>query len=98
MAAGYRYGIDGFLTQLVGDLLNLFDLQPAQIFRGADGVEKRRFTKIGHSDIPILHVGMSSPDVRRVAPVSRNENPDAGCHLSRPRPHLKAQMRSGSVN
>ncbi len=61
MAAGYRDGIDGFLTQLVGDLLNLFHLQLAQIFRGTDGVEKRRFTKIGHGDIPILHVGISNP-------------------------------------
>ena len=45
MAAGDRDGIDGFLTQLVGDLPDLFDLELAQVVRGADGVEKRRFTE-----------------------------------------------------
>ena len=61
MAAGDRDGVDGFLTQLVGDLPDLFHLEPAQIVRGADRVEKRRFTKYGHGDIPILHVGTSRP-------------------------------------
>ena len=61
MSAGDRDGVDGFLTQLVGDLPDLLHLEPAQIVRGADGVEKRRFTKCGHSDIPILHVGTSGP-------------------------------------
>ena len=45
------------MPQFVGDLLDLLHLEPAQIFRGPDGVEKRRFTKFGHGDIPILHVG-----------------------------------------
>ena len=57
MAAGDRHRIDGFLAQFVGDLPDLFHLEPAQIFRRADGIEKRRFAKFGHSDIPILHVG-----------------------------------------
>ena len=57
MAACDRDRIDGFLTQLVGDLPDLFHLEPAQIFRGADGVEERRLTKYGHGDIPVLHVG-----------------------------------------
>ena len=60
MAAGDRDRIDGFLTQLVGDLPDLFHLEPAQIVRGADGVEKRRFTEFGHGDIPILHVGTTA--------------------------------------
>ena len=61
MAAGHRDRVDGFLTQFVGDLPHLLHLEPAQIVRGADGVEKRRFTECGHSDIPILHVGTSRP-------------------------------------
>jgi hypothetical protein len=61
MSAGDRNGIDGFLTQLVSDLPDLFHLEPAQIVRGVDGVEKRRFTECGHSDIPILQVGNNGP-------------------------------------
>jgi len=38
------------------------------------------------------------PDVRWVAQVQRSDNPEAGCHLSRPKPDLKAQMPSGSFN
>jgi hypothetical protein len=36
--------------------------------------------------------------VRWVAQVQRSDNPEAGCHLSRPKPDLKAQMHSGSFN
>ncbi len=54
--AGDRNGVDGFLAQLVSHLTDLFDLKLAQVFRGPDGVEEWRFTEIGHSDIPILHV------------------------------------------
>ena len=61
MAAGDRNGVDGFLAQLVGDLPDLLHLEPAQVVGRADGVEKRRFTKCGHGDIPILHVGTSGP-------------------------------------
>ena len=50
-----------FADFLVGDLPDLFHLEPAQIVGGADLVEKRRFTEFGHSDIPILHVGKSRP-------------------------------------
>src|SRR5690349_13448042 len=57
MSAGDRNGGYRLLAQLVGDLTNLVYLEPAQIVRSADGVEKRRFSKIGQSDIPILHVG-----------------------------------------
>src|SRR6476620_11609946 len=38
------------------------------------------------------------PTRRRVAQVQRSENPDAGRYLDRPRPDLKARMRSGSIN
>ena len=61
MSAGDRDRVDGFLAQFVGDLPDLLHLEPAQIVRGADGVEKRRLTKCGHSDIPILHVGTNGP-------------------------------------
>jgi hypothetical protein len=61
MAAGHRDGVDGFLAQFVGDLPDLFHLEPAQIGRGTDRIEERRFTKCGHGDIPILHVGSNSP-------------------------------------
>ena len=56
MAAGHRHGVDGFLAQLVRDLLHLLDLELAQVIGRADGIEKRRLTECGHSDIPILHV------------------------------------------
>ncbi len=69
MSAGDRDGVDGFLAQLIGDLLDLLDLESAQIVGGLDGVQKRRFAKCGHSDIPILQVGTSS-DVRRVRGIS----------------------------
>jgi hypothetical protein len=38
------------------------------------------------------------PDLRWVAQDLRSENPDARCYLSRPKPDLKAEMRSGSFN
>jgi len=63
----HRDGIDGFLTQFIGDLPNLFHLEPAQIVGGVDCVEKWRFAKYGHGDIPILQVGNEPPDVRWVA-------------------------------
>src|SRR5947208_13385213 len=59
--AGDRDGVDGLLTELIGDLPDLLHLEPAQILRGPNGVEKRRFAKYGHSDIPILHVGTNRP-------------------------------------
>ena len=79
MSAGDRNGIDGFLTQLVGNLPDLLDLEPAQIVRGADGIEKRRFTEIGHSDIPILHVGTNGPtgDGLRNIGAAKTQTPDA---------------------
>ena len=61
MSAGNRNRVDGFLAEFVGDLPDLFHLESAQIVRGSDGVEKRRFTEFGHSDNPILHVGTSRP-------------------------------------
>ena len=61
VAAGHRDGVDGFLTKLVCDLPHLLDLELAKIVGRANGVEKRRFTKCGHSDIPILHVGANNP-------------------------------------
>ena len=79
MAAGDGDRVDGFLTQLVGDLPDLLDLELAQIVRGADGVEKRRFTEIGHSDIPILHVGINGPtgDGLRGFGAAKTQTPDA---------------------
>jgi len=44
MAAGHGDGVDRFLAKLVGNLPDLVDLQPAQILRRPDGVEKRGFT------------------------------------------------------
>ena len=61
MAAGDGDGVDGFLAQFVGKLPDLLDLELAQVGRGSDRVEKRRFTEFGHGDIPILHVGTSGP-------------------------------------
>ena len=61
VAAGHRHGVDGFLTKFVCDLPHLLDLELAKIVGRANGVEKRRFTKCGHSDIPILHVGANNP-------------------------------------
>ena len=70
MAAGDGDRVDGFHPQFVGDLPDLLHLEPAQIGRGADGVEKRRFTEFGHGDIPILHVGDGRSTVRRLRVVS----------------------------
>ena len=61
MSAGDGNRIDGFLTQFIGHLPDLFHLEPAQIVRGADRVEKRRFTEYGHGDVPILQVGTNGP-------------------------------------
>ena len=61
MSARHRNRVDGLLAQFVGDLPDLFHLEPAQIVGGADRVEKRRFTECGHGDIPILHVGTKRP-------------------------------------
>ena len=68
MATGHRHGVDGFLAEFVRDLAHLLDLELAKIVGCADGIEKRRFTKCGHSDIPILHVRASGPtrDGKRV--------------------------------
>jgi hypothetical protein len=35
----------------------MLHLELAQVVRGVDGIQKRRFTKCGHGDIPILQVG-----------------------------------------
>ncbi len=61
VSAGDRDGVNGLLTELIGDLPDLLHLEPAQILRGPNRVEKRRFAKSGHSDIPILHVGTNRP-------------------------------------
>ena len=78
MSAGHRDGVDGLLTQLVGDLPDLLHLEPAQIVRGPDRVEKRGLTKYGHGDIPILHVG-TRPDLRwlRGMSAAKTRTPDA---------------------
>jgi hypothetical protein len=38
------------------------------------------------------------PDARWVARVQRSDNPEAGCHLSGPKPELKAWLHSGLFN
>ena len=90
MAAGDRDGVDGFLTQFVGDLPHLLDLEPAQVVGRADGVEKRRFTKCGHSDIPILHVGANGPtrDGLRIIRAVKIQTP--GAISAGRKPDLKA--------
>jgi hypothetical protein len=79
MAAGDGNRIDGFLAEFVGDLPDLIDLELTQVVRGADRVEKRRFTEIGHSDIPILHVGKNVPnrDGLRGIGAAKTQTPDA---------------------
>src|SRR5216683_1758310 len=62
MAAGDRDSVDGFLAELVGNLPHLFHLEPAQILRRANGVEKGCFTVCGHSDVPIF-MSAPGPDV-----------------------------------
>ena len=59
VTAGHRDGIDGLLTQLVGDLANLLDLELAQVIRCPDGVEKRRFTVCVHGDFQFVSAGKS---------------------------------------
>ena len=76
MAAGNGHGVDGFHPQFVGNLPDLLHLEPAQIVRRPDGVEKRRFTKFGHGDIPILHVGTGGRKVDGCA-LSVQRSPDA---------------------
>ena len=89
MAAGDRNRIDGFLTQFVGDLPNLLHLELAQIVRGADGIEKRRFTESVTAIFQFCMSGQAAPTGDGCA-YWRSENPDAGRHLSRPKPDLKA--------
>src|SRR3954449_2139625 len=71
MSSGYRDRVDGFLAQLVGDLPHLLQLEPAQVPGSPNRVEKRRSTKYGHSDIPILQVGMRAQRERGYASMRR---------------------------
>jgi hypothetical protein len=48
MAARDRNGVDGLLPQLVGNLPDLIDFQPAQIVRRLDSVEEGSFAECGH--------------------------------------------------
>ena len=57
MAAGHGHGVDGFHPQFVGNLPDLFHLEPAQVVWRSDGVEKRRFTEFGHGDIQFCMLG-----------------------------------------
>src|SRR4029077_2763522 len=54
MPACNRDRVDGLLAQLVGYLSDLFQLEPAQILRSMDGIEKRCLAKCGHSDVPVF--------------------------------------------
>ena len=75
-----RIGHDDHASRLVGHLPELVHLEPSQVIGRADGVEKRRFTECGHSDIPILHVGAL---VRRQTCCVQSAQQSAGrrCHL-----------------
>jgi hypothetical protein len=79
MSTRYRDGIDGFLPQFIGDLPDLFQLEPAQIVGSVDCVEKWRFAKYGHGDVPILQVGTSRPtgDGLRSIGATKTQTPDA---------------------
>ena len=79
MAASHRNRVDGFLAELVGNLPHLLDLELTKIIGRADGIEKRRLTKCGHSDIPILHVGANGPtrDGLRVNRAAKIQTPPA---------------------
>jgi hypothetical protein len=81
MPAGDRHRVDGLLAQLVGDLPKLLHFEPSQIVWRSDLVEKRRFTECGHSDIPILHVGLKVRRERGVAHISpaKDEAPGVTC-------------------
>src|SRR6185312_4175625 len=57
MAAGDGDSVDGLLAKLIGNLPDLIDLEPAQILRRPDGVEKRGLTECGHGMIPVLRAG-----------------------------------------
>src|SRR5204862_7658983 len=54
MAARDGDRVDRLLTQLVGDLAHLLDLELAEVVGRSDRVEKRRLTECGHSDIPVF--------------------------------------------
>jgi hypothetical protein len=65
MAAGDRHRIDGFLAQLIGKLAQLPALEPAQIRRRLDQVEKWGSGGLGHwedsterSGQPIVLLGL----------------------------------------
>ena len=58
MAAGDRDGRDRLLAQLVGELAQLVGLQPTDVGRYVDGIEKRRWA--GH-DCIILPRGALGP-------------------------------------
>jgi hypothetical protein len=73
VTAGHRDGVDRLLAQFVGDLPDLLDLELAQILRGADRIEKRRFTEAGHGDIPIFMSGMWSEQYGYCAPIAHLE-------------------------
>ena len=75
VTAGHRDGIDGLLTQLVGDLANLLDLELAQVVRRPDGVEKRRFTVCVHGDFQFVSAGKIVPVRDGFAQYRRSASP-----------------------
>jgi hypothetical protein len=78
MATGHRNRVDGFLTQFVGDLLHLLDLELAKVVGRANGIQKWRFTECGHSDIPVLHVGTGpTRDGLRISRAAKIQTPGA---------------------
>src|SRR6185295_7076749 len=46
MAAGDRYGVDRLLTQFVGELAQLSDIETAKILRRWTLIEQRRFRRL----------------------------------------------------
>ena len=57
MAAGDRNGRDRLLAQLVGQLAQLVGLQPTDVGRNVDSIEKRRLALPGHGTTILPRVG-----------------------------------------
>src|SRR5207237_4884119 len=61
MAARDGHRVDGLLAKFVGDLPDLVDLEPAQILRCLDGIEKGGLAVCGHGMVPVLQAGTCAP-------------------------------------
>jgi hypothetical protein len=59
MAASDRHGRDRLLAQFIGELAQLVGLQPTDVGRDVDGIEKRRGA--GHDCIILPRASLSAP-------------------------------------